>query len=90
MVKAALRKKILIKTGLFKIPDFYETPIKARTKHIIRGEFIGWHIVDQLTLKREFKKVLTKEDLQLSPHGHPNDTLLIEYLETNWRPDHWT
>lgn len=89
VVKAALRKKILINTGLFKIPDFYKIPIKARTKHIIRGEFLGWHIVDQLTLKRELKKDLSKEDLLLSPHGCPNDTLLIEYLENNWRLDEW-
>ncbi|MBK8519554.1 MAG: hypothetical protein WAT20_02385 [Ferruginibacter sp.] len=89
VVKAALRKKILIKTGLFKVPDFYQIPNKARTKHIIRGEFLGWHIVDQLTLKIELKKVLSKDDLLLSPHGIPNDTLLIEYLENDLRLDKW-
>jgi hypothetical protein len=89
VVKAALRKKILTKTGLFRIPGFFQIPGKARTKHIIRGEFIGWHIVDQLTLKRELKKVLSKDDLLLSPHGIPNDTLLIEYLENDWRLDKW-
>ena len=81
VVKAALGKKLIEKTGIFKIPDFYKVPAKAREKHVIRGEFLGWHIVDQQTLKRQLKKELSVEDLKLSPHGHPNDTLLKEYLE---------
>jgi hypothetical protein len=89
VVKAALRKKIIERTGEFKIPTEYEVPIKARTEHKVRGEFLGWDIVDQKTLKRELKQVLTKDDLSLSPHGHPNDTLLIEWLETNWRLENW-
>jgi len=89
VVKAALRRKLIERTGKFQIPDFYKVPTKARTEHIIRCEFLGWHIVDQQTLKRELKKELTPEDLLLSPHGHPNDTLLKEYLENNWRLENW-
>jgi len=29
------------------------------------------------------------DDILLSPHGTPNDTLLIEWLETNWRLENW-
>ena len=89
VVKAALRKKILIKTGIFKIPEFYKIPVKARTEHFIRGEFIAWHIVNQQTLKIESKKALSEDDLLISPHGIPNDTLLIERLENNWRLEQW-
>jgi hypothetical protein len=89
VVKSALRKKIIERTGIFNIPGYYIIPVKARSKHTVRGEFLGWHIVDQLSLKRELKKELTDEELLLPPHGHPNDTLLIEYLESDWRVQNW-
>lgn len=89
VVKAALRRKLIEQSGLFNIPDSYQIPTKARTEHKIRGEFLGWHIVDQKTLKRELKEELSPEDLLLSPHGSPDDMLLIEYLENNWRLENW-
>ena len=76
VVKAALRKKLIERSGLFKIPNNFNVPTKARTEHTIRGEFLGWHIVEKKTLKRELKQRLTVEELMLSPHGIPNDTLL--------------
>jgi hypothetical protein len=89
VVKAALRKKLIERSGLFTIPSHYKVPTKARTEHNVRGEFLGWHIIDQKTLKRELKQELSSEDVLLSPHGHPNDTLLIEWLETDWRLKNW-
>jgi hypothetical protein len=89
VVKAAVRKKIIERIGIFQLPKEYRTPLRARTQHIVRGEFLGWHIVDQTTLKRELRKELTQEELLLSPHGSPNDTLLIQYLEDNWRLENW-
>jgi hypothetical protein len=89
LVKVAYKRKLIEKVGQFTIPKHYSIPTKARTQHIVRGEFLGWHIVDVQTLKRELKKELSKEDLALSPHGIFNDTLLIEYLEKNWRIEHW-
>lgn len=56
---------------------------------MVRGEFLGWYIVDTKTLKRELKQQLNAEDLKLPFHGHPNDTLLREYLESNWRLENW-
>jgi len=84
-----LRKNILLRTGIFKIPKNYKIPTKARTEHKIRGEFIGWHVVNQKTLKRELKNKLSPEELEMSPHGIPNDTLLIDWLESNWRLENW-
>lgn len=89
VVKAALKKKLIERTGLFTIPKNYKVPTKARTEHILRGESLGWHIVDQKTLQRELKKELDAEDILLSPHGNPNDTLLIEWLENDWRLENW-
>jgi hypothetical protein len=83
VVKAALRKKLIERIGMFTIPSHYQIPSKARTEHKVKGDFLGWHIVDQKTLKRESKKELDVEDILLSPHGHPNDTLLIEWLESD-------
>ncbi|TMI62599.1 MAG: hypothetical protein E6H07_14390 [Bacteroidetes bacterium] len=89
LVKIAYKRKLIEKVGQFTIPKYYSIPIKVRTQHNVRGEFLGWHIVDVQTLKRELKKELSKEDLTLSPHGIFNDTLIIEYLEKNWRLEHW-
>ena len=57
--------------------------------HNVKGQFLGWHIIDQKTLKRELKQELSAEDLKLPPHGHPNDTLLKEWLENDWRLENW-
>jgi hypothetical protein len=88
-VKAANKKKLIQKVGQFAIPKHYSIPKRARTEHNIKGEFLGWHIVEVNTLKRELKKVLSKEELKLSPYGIFNDTLIIEYLEKNWRLEDW-
>jgi len=37
---------------------------------------LGWHIVDTLTLKRQFVTDLYEEQKQLSPWGIWNDTFL--------------
>lgn len=85
----ALRRKIIFKSGIFKIPAYYNIPRKGREKHTIRGEFLGWHIQDLETLKLELKYELSPEDLKLPPSGHPNDTLLREWLENDWRLENW-
>ena len=88
-VKAALRRKIINRVGKFEIPRAYEMPLQSRSKHNIRGAFLGWHIIDNKTVKRELKKELSENELKLSPHGIFNDTLLIEYLEKDWRLTNW-
>ena len=89
VIKAALRRKLIYRRGLFKIPENYIIPEKGREKHTVRGEFLGWHITDLKTLKIESKSELTLDDLKLPPTGHPNDTLIREWLENNWRLENW-
>ena len=89
VVRAALKRRLIHRVGNFSVPEHYIVPTKAREKHMVRGEFLGWHIVDTKTLKRELKQQLSEEDLKLPFHGHPNDTLLREYLESNWRLENW-
>ena len=89
VVKTALRRKLIQRSGVFSIPSNYAVPQKGREPHNIRGQSLGWHIIDQKTLKRELKQQLSSEDLKLPPHGHPNDTLVREWLETNWRLENW-
>lgn len=88
-LKAAARKKITEKIGSFEIPDSFVNSEFARTEHKVRGEFLGWHIVNKSSLKRELKKYLNENDLKLSPHGIMNDTLIVERLEENWRLENW-
>ena len=89
VVKPALRRKLIHRTGVFKIPENYRIPEKGREKHTVRGEFLGWHITDLKTLKIEKKSELTPDDLKFPPAGHPNDTLIREWLENNWRLENW-
>lgn len=88
-LKAAAKRKIISKVGNFEIPNTYFNSEYARSKHIVRSEFLGWHIIHKSSLKRELKKELHKDDLKLSPHGIMNDTLIIEYLEQNWKLENW-
>lgn len=88
-LKAAVRKKIVSKIGSFRIPTNYRIDEYARSEHNVRGEHLGWHIVNRKSLKRELKNKLETEDLKLSPHGIFNDTLIIEYLEKDWKLEDW-
>jgi hypothetical protein len=88
-VKVALKRKIINKIGRFDLPKAFIIPLRSRSKHIIRGEFKGWHIIENQTLHRELKQVLSEEDIKLSPSGIFNDTLIIEYLEKDWRLQNW-
>jgi len=89
LVRVASKKKLIKSVGLFAIPKNYSIPKNARTPHIVKGEFLGWHIVNVKTLKIELKETLSKNDLALSPYGIFNDTLIIEYLEKDWRLEYW-
>ena len=60
-----------------------------RTEHNIRGEFLGWHIVDTETWQRQLVKTLSPEQKKLSPWGIWNDTLLIENLVNDWSLEKW-
>jgi len=88
-LKASIRKKILLKIENLTIPANYKLNEFSRSKHILKGEFLGWYIINRLTLERELKVKLGIEDLKLSPYGIFNDTLLIEYLEKDWRLEDW-
>ena len=58
-------------------------------KNVVRKEFLGWHIVDVSTLKRQFVEKLSQEQKQLSPIGIYNDTSLKEMLERGWNLENW-
>jgi hypothetical protein len=88
-IKPALRKKIISLVDNFNIPENFTISDFARSEHNIRGEFLGWHIVNRKTLQRELKKNLSQDEIKLSPHGFMNDTLIIEMLENNWKLSEW-
>jgi hypothetical protein len=55
----------------------------------VRGEILGWHIVNAETLYHELVKELTDEQKLLSPWGCWNDTLLIEMLDEGFSLQNW-
>ncbi|WP_148226462.1 hypothetical protein [Paludibacter propionicigenes] len=87
-LKAAFNQKIVLKVNSYPI-DNYNIPKYMRTEYNVRGEFLGWHIIDTATWKRQLTRNLSKEQVGFSPWGMFNDTLLIEKLTTNWSLDEW-
>lgn len=88
-VSAALRKKIIELVSFYQADDFTK-PKLMRMEHWVRGEFLGWFIVDTNTWKMNLVKTLTNEQKKLSPWGIVNDTLLIERINENWSLDNWS
>jgi hypothetical protein len=85
----AFNRKLISFTGNYAIPSSVSKPKYMRTTHTIRGKMLGWHIVDTLTLKRQFVIDLSEEQKQLSPWGIWNDTLLKERISQNWTLNDW-
>ena len=87
-LSAASKQKIIEQVGYYSADNF-EKPKYMRTQHVVRGEFLGWHIIDTKTWQRQLVKNLTLEQKQLSPWGIWNDTLLIENLVNDWSLEKW-
>ena len=86
-LSAANRKKIVEKVGHYR--NDFKRPEYMRTEHYVRGEFLGWHIINTDTWQRKLVKELDDNQKKLSPWGIWNDTLLIERLEERWTLDNW-
>ncbi len=87
-LSAALNKNLVEKVGNISLGNF-ELPKYMRSKLVIGGKFLGWHIIDVKTLKRQLVETLSSEQKKLSPWGIWNDTLLKERLEKGWNLDNW-
>jgi len=86
---AAYKRKLVEKVGNIALPKNFQLPKYMRNEHIIGREFLGWHIIDTNTWKRQLVKELSLEQKQLSPWGIWNDTLLKERLESGWNLENW-
>lgn len=86
---AALNRKLVEKVGNVSLPINFQFPTQSREEHVIQGEFLGWHIIDNKTLRRELVKTLSPEQMKLSPLSIWNDTLLKEMLEKGWSLKDW-
>lgn len=87
-LSVAAKQNIVEFVGHYSASGFSK-PKLMRTKHNVRGEFLGWHLVDTETWHRQLVKTLTPEQKKLSPWGIWNDTLLIENLVNNWSLEKW-
>lgn len=85
---AATKQNIVERVGNYSTSNFSK-PKLMRTEHNIRGEFLGWHLVDTETWQRQLVKTLSPEQKKLSPWGLWNDTLLIENLVSDWSLEKW-
>ena len=88
-VKYGVRKNVIKFVGNFNVPENTVVPKYYRDKHIVKGEFISWHIIDIQTLKIESVRELSEEHRKLSPAGMWNDTLLAERIAEGWTPEKW-
>lgn len=88
-LSAASKQNIVQQVGHYPA-DKFDKPRYMRTEYIVKGEFLGWHIIDTETWKRQLVKKLTPEQKKLSPWGIWNDTLLIENLVDDWSLEKWS
>lgn len=88
-LKAAIKKKCVRPVGNFNIPSEVVVPRYYRTKEMVKGEFLGWYIVDRETWKRRLTQELSNEELLMSPWGSWNDTLLAERIASGWTLEDW-
>ncbi|MBY8962545.1 hypothetical protein KJK34_07245 [Flavobacterium sp. D11R37] len=88
-LSAANNRNIVERVSSYPANNF-NMPRFMRNSHIIRGEFLGWHIIDTETLQRKLVKNLTTEQKSLSPHEIWNDTLLIDRLVNDWSLYEWS
>lgn len=87
-LSAANKQKIVEHVSHYPANNF-EKPKFMRNDHIIRGQFIGWHIINTETWERQLVKTLTPEQKKLSPWEVWNDTILIENLIDDWSLEKW-
>lgn len=87
-LKAAHNKNIVKRVGNMPVESL-NRPTPSRRMHKIRGEFLGWFIVDEETREMTFVEKLTEDQLKLSPSGIWNDTLLISRIEEGWSLENW-
>lgn len=87
-LSAAYNKNIVKHVGNYPVSSFSK-PKTMRTEHNIRGNFLGWHLVDTQSWKRQLVNTLTDEQKKFSPWGVWNDTLLIENLVNDWSLGKW-
>ena len=88
-LKYGVKKKVIRYVGNYLVPKTVEIPKFFRDKHIVKGEFVSWHIIDGETLMIQSVKELTAEQRRLSPAGMWNDTLLAERIENGWTLKDW-
>lgn len=88
-LKYGVKKKVIRLIGNYKVPTELIVPRFFRDKHIVRGEFTSWHIIDSETLMIESVMQLTDDQKKLSPFGMWNDTLLAERIANDWSLEDW-
>jgi len=88
-MKYALKKNMISFIGNFPVPNDTQVPRHYRTEHHIGTEFVCWHIVDSVTLKRESVKTLSPEQKKLSEWDFISIPDLVEKIESNWTPEKW-
>ncbi|MBV4360442.1 hypothetical protein [Pinibacter aurantiacus] len=87
-LEAACRKKIVKLSGHFSA-DAFGKPKYMRCVHSVRGQFLGWFIVDTETMIRRLVEKLSDEEIKYSEWGIWNDTLLIDRIAKNWSLENW-
>ena len=88
-LKYTIRKKLITFVDNISIPADSEAPRFYRTEYRIRHEFLGWHIVDSITMQRKLVSHLSHEESLLSPWGMISIPDIVERIENNWTPIEW-
>lgn len=88
-LKYALKQNVIKLIGNYPVPKDVQLPKFYRDKHIVKNEFVSWHIINSDTLHIRSVKELSEDEKKLSPAGIWNDTLLAERIAEGWKPEDW-
>ncbi|MEP0478946.1 MAG: hypothetical protein ABJD23_01945, partial [Nonlabens sp.] len=74
LLKPAYRRKLVDLVGYEDLPKGFELPRYSRSKHLVRGEFLGWFIIDHVANTQILIQELSEDQKKYSSDGIVNDT----------------
>ena len=84
----SIKMKIVRFVGFYPIDNFTK-PEFMRIEHNIRGDHLGWDIVNTETWNIQFVEELNGKQKKLSPWGIWSGNLLKENIERGWNLENW-
>lgn len=87
-LRSEFNNKTIKYIGNFHVENYLK-PKFMRSKHLVRKDLKGWHIINIETLERKLVKSLSKDQINLSPFGIANSKFIKEMMNADWKLKKW-